>query len=219
MGRKPLLTKEKVLAAVQRWTAAHGEPPVVEELLRELGVGSTRTVFRYLQSLQADGAIERRPGVAGVRLVKSGLQTRAVPVVGRVAAGMPILAEENVEGCLRLPLSLASPASDKFFLLHVHGTSMNAARVAGDTIDDGDLILVRQQPTANDGDIVVALIDGQATVKRLARAPGYIILKPDSKDRKHQPIMVERDFRVLGKVKRVLKQGSRLVEDVFDEGG
>ena len=219
MGRKALLTNERVLAAVRRWTATHDEPPTVDELVRELGVASTRTVFRYLQALHLEGAVERRPGAEGVRLAKSGLQTRAVPVIGRVAAGTPILAEENVEGRLRLPLTLAGPASDKVFLLHVHGTSMNAARVEGDSIDDGDLILVRQQPTANDGDIVVALIDGEATVKRLARAPGYIILKPESKDRRHQPIMVERDFRVLGKVKRVLKQGSRLVDDVFDDEG
>jgi len=169
--------------------------------------------------LEEDGAIERRPGASGVKLLKPrsvGLQTRAVPIVGQVRAGSPVLANENVEGWIRLPKTLASPASDRFFLLHVRGTSMNKAAVDGGTIDDGDLVLVRQQTTATGGDIIVALIDGEATVKRLVAAPGYYILKPDSKDRTHRPIMVESDFRVLGKVKRVLKKGSQLMGVVFD---
>src|SRR5688572_8733329 len=106
MGRRPLLTKEKVLTALQRWTAKHARQPSVDELRRELGVASTRTVFRYLQMLDEDGAIERRPGVPGVKLrkpVEESLQTRSVPVVGRVAAGTPMLAEENIEGWIRLP--------------------------------------------------------------------------------------------------------------------
>ncbi len=220
MGRRPLLTKEGVLVALQRWTAGHGRLPSVEELRRELGIASTRTVFRYLRMLEEDGVIERRPGASGVKLLKPrsvGLQTRAVPIVGQVPAGSPVLADENVEGWIRLPKALASPASDRFFLLHVRGTSMNKATVDGGTIDDGDLVLVRQQTTATGGDIIVALIDGEATVKRLVVAPGYYILKPDSKDRTHRPIMVESDFLVLGKVTRVLKKGSQLMGLIFDD--
>jgi repressor LexA len=214
MGRRPLLTKEKVLAALQRWTAGHGRSPSLEELRLELGVGSTRTVFRYLEMLEVDGAIERRPGAPGVKLLKPslvGTQTRAVAIVGHAAAGSPMLAEENVEAWVRLPKPWAIPASDNFFLLHIRGTSMNKARVEGGTIDDGDLVLVHQQPTAKTGDIIVGLVDGEATVKRLVAASGYCVLKPDSKDAKHRPILVERDFRVLGKVTRVLKKGSLAV--------
>ena len=123
-----------------------------------LGVASTRTVFRYLQLLEDDGAIERRPGAPGVKLLKplsEGVQTRSVPIVGRVPAGSPMLAEENIEGWIHLPKAMARPASDKFFLLSVRGTSMNKASVGGGTIDDGDLILVRQQPTARNGDVIV----------------------------------------------------------------
>jgi repressor LexA len=192
----------------------------VEELRRELGVASTRTVFRYLQLLQQDGAIERRPGAPGVKLLKprsEGAQTRAVPIVGRVPAGSLMLAEENIEGWIRLPKALASPASAKFFLLHVRGTSMNKAIVEGGTIDDGDLILVRQQPVATAGDIIVGMVDGEATVKRLVTAPGYLILKPDSKDKTHQQIVVEGDFRVAGKVTHVLKKGSGLLREIFDD--
>jgi repressor LexA len=209
-----------VLVAVQRWTAKNGRQPSVDELRRELGVASTRTVFRYLRLLEEDGAIERRPGAPGVKLLKPrkvGIQTRAVPIVGQVPAGSPIVADENIEGWVRLPKALAGPPSDTVFLLHVRGTSMNRAKVEGGTIDDGDLILVRQQQAADNGDIVVALIDGEATVKQLVMAPGYCVLKPVSKDPSHRPIMVDDDFRVVGKVRRVLKGGSGLLRTVFEE--
>lgn len=219
MGRRPLLTKEKVLAALQRWTAKHARQPSVDELRRELGVASTRTVFRYLEMLEDDGAIERRPGAPGVKVLKpieDGVQTRAVPVVGRVPAGSPMLAEENIEGWVRLPKSMARPASNAFFLLSVRGTSMNKAVIEGGTIEDGDLILVRQQPTARSGDIIVGMVDGEATVKKLVPAPGYFILRPESKDKTHQDIVVDRNFQIAGKVTHVLKKGSRLMRTVFD---
>jgi repressor LexA len=220
MGRKPLLTKEQVLVGLQRLTARHGGQPSVEELRRELGVASTRTIFRYLQMLEEDGAIERRPGAPGVKLLKprvAGAQTRAVPVVGRVPAGALMLAEENIEGWIHLPKALASPTSEKFFLLRVRGTSMNRAKVDGNTIDDGDLILVRQQPVARSGDIIVAVVDGEATVKTLMMAPGYAILKPESKDKSHSPIVLNRDFHVAGKVTHVFKKGFGLLQTVFDQ--
>jgi len=220
MGRKPLLTKEQVLVALQRWMAERGSAPSLEDLRKELHVASTRTVFRYLHMLQEDGAIERRPGVPGVKLLKPrsvGIGTRAVPLVGQVAAGSPMLAEENIEGWLRIPKTFAMPAADRFFVLHVRGNSMNKARVGKDVIEDGDLVLVRQQSTARPHDIVVAMVDGQATVKRLAVRPGYYVLKPESKDPKHQPILVEDDFRVLGIVTRVLKRGSQLMREIFEE--
>ena len=181
MGRKPLLTKEKVLVALQRWTARNGGQPSVEELRRELGVASTRTVFRYLQMLEDDGAIKRRPGAPGVKLLKpraEGAQTRAVPVVGRVPAGALMLAEENIEGWIHLPKALASPASDKFFLLRVRGTSMNRAKVGGNTIDDGDLILVRQQPVARNGDIIVG--DGRRRGNREDAGEGARLRHPEA---------------------------------------
>ena len=87
---------------------------------------------------------------------------------------------------------------------------MNKAAVQGGSIDDGDLILVRQQPVAKTGDIIVGMVDGEATVKRLVTAPGYLILKPESKDKTHRQIVVGGDFRVAGKVTHVLKKGSGL---------
>lgn len=214
MGRKPLLDREQVLIAIQRWVVEHAVSPSLEELRKELRVGSTRTVLRYLQWLEEDGAIERGGGARAIRLLKpraAGVQTRAVPLVGQVPAGPLMLAEENIEGWIRLPKSFASPATDRFFLLHVRGNSMNRARLGRDHIENGDLVLVRQRATAKPGDIVVALIDGEATVKRFGVGHGYYVLKPESTDTRHKPIVADKDFRVLGTVTRVLKKGSELL--------
>ena len=189
MGRRPVLRNRDVLAAIQRWLANHGDSPSIDELRRELGVGSTRTVFRYLQLLEEEGLIEREHGGRGLRILNPthiGVQTRAIPIIGQVPAGPLMLAEENIEGWIRLPKELASPSSDVFFLLRVRGNSMDRARVAKESIEDGDLVLVRQRSTAQSGDIIVAMIDGEATVKRFSVGPGYHVLKPDSTDRDAQ---------------------------------
>ena len=88
---------------------------------------------------------------------------------------------------------------------------MDRATVEGERIEDGDLVLVRQQPAAETGDIVVALIDGEATIKRFSEAPGYCVLKPVSSNPVHQPIILDRDFSIQGVVVRVLKKGSDLL--------
>lgn len=217
MGRPSLLTTEQVRAALQRLTAVRSEAPSLDDLRRELRVASVRTLFRYMRQLEDEGVVERRPGVAGVKLRKpsgTGPDTHVVPIVGDVQAGTPTLAEENIDGWVRLPRTMTGPASERFFLLRVRGNSMDRATVAGDPIEEGDLVLVRQQSTASDGDIVVALLDGEATVKRLVAAPGYFVLRPESSDEGHRPIVVEKDFRVQGKVRRVLKKGSELFDSL-----
>jgi len=222
MGRKPLLTPQRVLATIQRAIVERGMPPSLEELRRDLRVGSTRTVLRYLDRLEQQGAIERGEGARSIRLLKSprwSVETRAVPLVGDVPAGPAMIAEENIEGWIRVPKALASPATDKFFLLHVRGNSMNKASIGDDLIEDGDLVLVRQRMTAQSGEVVVALIDGEATIKRLVTAPGYCVLKPQSRDPTHKPIVVGDDFGVLGTVTRVLKKGSDLLREVITEQG
>jgi repressor LexA len=139
------------------------------------------------------------------------LETRAVPLVGEAPAGPLMLAEENFEGWLRLPLDFASPPSATFFLLRVRGDSMDRAVVIDENIENGDLVLVRQQATAEPGTVVVALIDGEATIKRLARGPNYYFLKPESSNPKHQPILVGSDFQILGVVARIIKNGSEIL--------
>ncbi|HXK29917.1 MAG TPA: transcriptional repressor LexA [Candidatus Binatia bacterium] len=191
----------------------HGLPPTIKELRQKLGVGSTRTVLRYLRWLEEEGDIERWSGARGLRPLRSDIstvQTRAVPVLGQAPAGPLLVAEQNIDGWVQMPKKVARPGSE-YFLLRVRGNSMNKAKVNGQKIEDGDLVLVRQQTTANDGHIVIALIDGEATIKRFARGSGYYVLKPESTGTDHRPIIVERDFRVQGIVVRVLKRGSAII--------
>jgi len=214
MGRKKNLTREEVLKAINESFIIQGLPPTIEELRRKLRVGSTRTVLRYLKWLEDEGDIERWRGARGVRPLRSDtshVQTRPVPVVGTAPAGQLMLAEQNIDGWVQMPKTIVRSGAE-YFLLRVRGNSMNKANVTGEKIEDGDLVLVRRQPTANDGDIVVALVDGEATIKRFARGSGYFVLKPDSNDAKHRPIIVNRDFQIHGIVVRVLKRGSAIVD-------
>ncbi len=219
MGRKPLITPEKLLVAIQRWIIERGVPPSVDELRKALRVGSTRTVLRHLRALEEAGDIERWPGARGIRLRRAayrGVDTQSVPVVGQAPAGPLMTAEENIEGYVRLPQTFLRPPAARFFLLRVRGDSMDRAEVQGERIENGDLVLVRQQTTGDSGQIVVALVDGEATIKELQRAPGYLVLMPRSANPVHQPIVVESDLRVLGVVVRVLKKGSELLKLVED---
>lgn len=214
MGRNKQLTREEVLQAINESFIRRGLPPTIEELRRKLGVGSSRTVLRYLRWLEDEGDIERWSGARGVRPLRSNvssIQTRAVPVLGQASAGPLLLAEQNIDRWVQVPKTIARPGSE-YFLLRVRGNSMNKAKVNGINIENGDLVLVKQEATANDGDIVVALIDGEATIKRFVRGKGYYVLKPDSTDTKHRPIVVDRDFHIQGTVIRVLTRGSVIIE-------
>jgi repressor LexA len=215
MGRKQLLEVSQILDAIERTMRETGLPPTIRELARKLGGVSTRTIHRYLEKIEAEGLIERWRGSRGIRLLRSAnphVQTVAVPLVGEAPAGPLMLAEENREGWLRLPKSFLRPPTAPYYLLRVRGDSMNKAKVEGGRIEDGDLVLVRQQPTAVERDVVVALIDGEATIKRLTRGPSYVVLKPESMNPTHRPILATRTLMVQGVVKRVLKRGSTLID-------
>ncbi len=208
------MTKEQALDILNQWQVAHGMPPTVEEFRKAAKFGSIRTAFRYLEWLEEEGCIERWPGARGIKTLNipgMGLQTQAVPIIGTTAAGPLMLAEENLDGWVRLPQDFIKPAGTKHFLLRVKGDSMDRCRIAGDAIENGDLVLVRQQASAQKGDVVVALIDGESTIKRLMPGPGYHVLKPESSNPRNKPILVKEDFRVQGIVSRVLKNGSELL--------
>lgn len=200
--------------ALSRWFIRNSVPPTVEELRRILGVGSTRTVLRYLDALKEEGYIDRWSGARGLRMRKGpapSLETRLVPIIGEAAAGPLMLAEENLLGQVQIPKDFLKPASSKFFLLRVRGDSMNRAKVEEQTIENGDLVLVRQQERADPGKIVVALVDGEATIKKLVKGPRYYVLKPESTNPKHRSIIVAQAFRVQGIVCRVFKKGVELL--------
>ena len=142
----------------------------------------------------------RRKEDGGLQFLKnlgddaSRAQTVDVPLVGMVSCGVPILAEENVQGKISVSIKLACPPH-RYFLLKAKGDSMNQER-----INDGDLVLVRQQKTAKDREIVVALIDDEATIKEFHTAGETVVLKPRSRNKDHKPIVLTKDFQVQGVV-------------------
>jgi len=216
MGRKKIFSREQILRVIHHSVVHQGMAPTIEELRRALGAGSTNTILRYLLELESEGYIKRWPGSRGIKLLKGvdgKLRTRAVPIAGVVPAGPLMLAEENLEGWIRLPEDFFAQTSvSQFFLLRVVGHSMNRAEVLGGKIEDEDLVLVRQQSTAEPGQIVVALIDGEATIKRLVKGPGYYVLKPES-TKKYEPIVLDKETLIQGVVCRVLKQGSNIIRN------
>jgi repressor LexA len=126
------------------------------------------------------------------------VKTVNIPLVGNIACGLPVFAEENVEEFIPVSSKLVKQGF-KYFLLKAKGDSMNMAG-----INDGDVVLVKQQSVANNGDRVVALINEEATLKEFHIASGVIVLKPISKNKKHKPIIVDKDFQVQGVVAAVI---------------
>jgi repressor LexA len=215
MGRPRTYQPDQILVALERYAIQHRRAPTIEEFRQALGVGSSRTVLRYLQELEDGDFIRRAPGARGIQVLRrpsGGTQTRPVPVLGRVTAGGLDLVEQHYDGWLQLPVEDLTPKSAKFFLLRVHGRSMDKAEVGGERIEAGDLVLVRQQATAEPGAIVVAHVDGEATVKRLARLPAYWVLKPESSQSHYRPILVGPGFSIQGVVTKVIKQGAEILE-------
>lgn len=121
-----------------------------------------------------------------------------MPLLGNVACGAPIFAEENIEAFISISDKLIKP-SNRYFILRASGDSMDDVG-----INDGDLVLIRQQQTAQNGDQVVALIDDEATIKEFHHNENIIVLKPRSKSSKHQPIILTNDFRIQGVVETVI---------------
>lgn len=199
VGEKRLSQKHiEALRHIRNSLVHRGYTPSVRELMMALKYKSPRSAAVILEDLVEMGFLKRRSGGRPHLLSDpeepNNAKTVGVPLVGAVACGMPLLAEENIEGMISVSQRLVRPGS-RYFLLRAKGDSMDKAG-----IHDGDLVLVRQQQTANDGDVVVALIDDEATVKELHRGSHAVVLKPRSTNRKHQPIILTKDFRVQGVV-------------------
>ncbi len=150
-----------------------------------------RLVGRGILRRRTDGSLQ----FVEAKLTQfSGTQTVDVPLIGTVPCGSPILAEENIDGFVSVSTSIAKPGS-RYFLLRAGGDSMNKVG-----IDEGDMVLVRQQSFANEGNRVVALIDGEATLKEYHQKKGMVVLLPRSTNRRHKPIILTEDFQVQGVV-------------------
>ncbi|MGE5593444.1 MAG: transcriptional repressor LexA [Betaproteobacteria bacterium] len=188
--------QQQILDFITEQMELRGYPPSVREIGQAVGLKSTSTVHGHLSQLEKKGYIRRDPTKprAIEVLSASGALRRgsalAVPVVGQVTAGQPILAVQNIEDYFPLPKDFGEQGS--LFMLKVRGESMIEAGIL-----DDDLVIVRQQDTAENGDIVVALIDDEATVKRFFKEAGRVRLQPEN--RFMAPIIV-RDVAILGKV-------------------
>ena len=174
-------------------TLPSGVPPTVREICRATGLRSTSTVHAHLKTLERLGYISRDAGLNRSIHIEGTEPTSQVPVLGRVTAGMPILAVKDIEGYLPFP----QKSGKELFALHVMGLSMRDAGIL-----DGDYVVVERTPTADDGEIVVAMIDEEATVKRLFREPDGIRLQPENPD--FEPIYSDH-ASLLGRVIAVLR--------------
>lgn len=171
--------QEQILNCIKQSLKDKGYPPSVRELCVAVGLSSTSTVHSHLNSLEKKGYIRRDPSKPRtIEVLDEETQwmshhVNAVPVIGKVTAGAPILAVENIEEYFPLPKQLAR--HDETFILNVKGTSMINAG-----IHDGDQIIVRKQDSAHNGDIVVALIDDEVTVKRFFKEKNHVRLQPEN---------------------------------------
>jgi len=194
--RKLTERQQEILDYIQKHTQNRGYPPSVREIGEAVGLSSSSTVHGHLSRLEDKGYIRRDPTKPrAIEILVEGEPVPRhrivnVPLVGRVTAGTPILAVENVEDVFPLPRDYVR--TDEAFMLRVRGDSMIEAGIA-----DGDLIIVRRQTTADNGDIVVALLDDEATVKRFYREKDSVRLQPANETM--APIYVK-DVRILGKV-------------------
>jgi repressor LexA len=197
--------QQQVLEFIRETVASRGYPPSVREIGDAVGLSSPSSVHAHLNSLVETGTLRRDPAKPRAIVVVEDMldeeshgRVRPIPVLGRIAAGTPILAAEDVEEVLPLPVELVGEGP--VFLLEIKGDSMIDAG-----IHQGDLVAVRSQSDADDGDIVAALIDGEeATVKRLRRRDGKVVLI--SENPAYEPMVFENGVELLGKVVSVLRK-------------
>ncbi len=186
---------------IRRTTEERGIPPSLREIGKEFNIRSTNGVAGHLAALERQGLITRERGRSRGTIARGTIRRSAtVPLLGSVAAGLPVHAPENREGEVAVDLALFSlRSSEQLFALQARGESMVGAHIL-----DGDMLLVREQSTARNGEIVVALVDGESTVKRFFREHGRVRLQPENADM--PPILVSGgEFRILGKVIGILR--------------
>lgn len=204
MAQEKITAKQQeILEYIKETILKKGYPPAVREICEAVHLKSTSSVHSHLETLEEKGYIRRDPTKPRtIEIIDDcfNLTRREVvnvPLVGTVAAGVPLLAEENIENYYPIPVELLPNAET--FMLNVKGNSMINAGIF-----DGDQLIVEQCSTAHDGEIVVALVDDSATVKRYYKEDGYYRLQPENDDM--EPILVE-NLEILGKVIGLFRLG------------
>lgn len=200
---KLTLRQTEVLDCIRNYIEATGYPPTRAEIARELGFRSANAAEEHLKALARKGAIEMIPGTSrGIRIPELEVAESGIPIIGRVAAGFPILAQENIDERCALPPEFFSPQADYF--LRVQGLSMIDAGIF-----DGDLLAVHQTREARNGQIIVARIDDEVTVKRFQKNGSIVRLIAENKD--FNPIEVDlrrQELTIEGLAVGVLRKGS-----------
>jgi repressor LexA len=194
------LTKrqQEIFDFIKRYSAKYGYPPTVRDIGKAVGLASSSTVHAHLGNLEKLGLLRRDPSKPraielldrAVGQVRQLVSPSGLPLIGSVAAGQPVLAEENIEDYIEVPPMAGGEEGE--FILRVRGESMKDAGILPD-----DFVVVRPQETASDGDVVVALVGEEATVKRFFRESDHIRLQPENADM--EPIR-SKEVRVLGRV-------------------
>jgi len=183
--------QQQVLDCIKSSLEETGFPPTRAEIANELGFRSPNAAEEHLKALARKGAIEMMAGASrGIRVIDD--TPNGLPIVGRVAAGEPILAQEHIEDYCEIPPSFFKPEAD--YLLEVHGDSMMEMGIL-----DGDYIAVHRMDSARNGEVVVARVDNEVTVKRYEKKRSKVVLHPENKD--YSPIEVdlkEADFAIEG---------------------
>ncbi len=203
------LTKrqQEIFDFIRKYSARYGYPPTVRDIGKAVGLASSSTVHAHLANLEKIGLLRRDPSKPraielldravgnAVDSVRNIVTSGGLPLVGSVAAGQPILAEENIEEYIAVPEVAGGGEGE--YILRVRGDSMKNAGIL-----EGDFVVVRRQDTANDGDIVVALVGEEATVKRFFRESDHVRLQPENETM--EPIR-SREVRIMGRVVGVFR--------------
>ena len=203
------LTKrqQEIFDFIRKYSARYGYPPTVRDIGKAVGLASSSTVHAHLANLEKIGLLRRDPSKPraielldravgnAVDSVRNIVTQTGLPLVGSVAAGQPVLAEENIEEYITVPE--VAGGTDGEYILRVRGDSMKNAGIL-----EGDYVVVRRQETANDGDIVVALVGEEATVKRFFRESDHVRLQPENETM--EPIR-SREVRLMGRVVGVFR--------------
>jgi repressor LexA len=204
IGKDLTKRQQEIFDFIKKYSARYGYPPTVRDIGKAVGLASSSTVHAHLANLEKIGLLRRDPSKPraielldrAADVVKAVVRPNGLPLVGHVAAGQPILAEENIEDYVQVPAVAGGEEGE--YLLTVRGDSMIDAGIL-----EGDYVVVRPQDTATDGEIVVALLGEEATVKRFFREADHIRLQPENKTM--EPIR-SREVRVLGRVVGVLRR-------------
>lgn len=189
---------KKVLNYIISYTEENGFPPSVREIGAELSIKSTASTYYYIEKLKQNGLLKKTKSKnRAIEVIdKNKVNYKSVPLIGNVTAGIPILANENIEEYIPLPSNMFK--SNDLFMLSVIGDSMMEAGIF-----NGDIIIVNKQNYADNGDIVVALIENEATVKRFFKEKDYFILHPENKS--YNDIIVK-ELEILGVVTGLLRK-------------